>query len=126
MLPPLLADMNIAVPAIEYLRRRGVDVVSAREEGWHTWSDSELMFRASQEQRFVLTQDSDFGRLAIHRGEAYHGILYLRPGGRPPSAVIADLQELLSAEVIWPTQAIVVYQSGRLRVRVPEPQSVNS
>jgi hypothetical protein len=30
----LVPDMNIAVPAIAFLRARGVDMVSAREEAW--------------------------------------------------------------------------------------------
>ena len=33
MLPPLVADMNITTPVIQFLRSQGVDVVSAFEEG---------------------------------------------------------------------------------------------
>jgi hypothetical protein len=33
MLPPLVTDMDIAVPVVHFLRRHGVDVLSAREEG---------------------------------------------------------------------------------------------
>ena len=34
MLPPLVADMDIAAPVVHFLRAQGVDVLSAREEGW--------------------------------------------------------------------------------------------
>ena len=34
MLPPLIADVNIASRVVQFLRSRGVDVVSACEEDW--------------------------------------------------------------------------------------------
>ena len=117
MLPPLVADMNIAVPVIQFLRANGVDVISAREEGWHSLTDSQIMARTHAMNRFVLTHDSDFGTLAIHRGEAVTGIIHLRPGGRPPAEVSTDLQELLDAGVDWTPPLVAVYQSGRLRLR---------
>ena len=67
--------------------------------------------------RFVLTHDSDFGTLAVHRGEAITGIVYLRPGGRPPAEVMADVQALMAAEIDWTPPIIAVYRAGRLRIR---------
>jgi predicted nuclease of predicted toxin-antitoxin system len=68
-------------------------------------------------KRFVLTHDADFGILAMHRGEPLTGIVYLRPGGRPPAQVMADLQALLEAEIDWTPPVIAVYRTGRLRLR---------
>lgn len=34
MLPPLVADVNIASRVVQFLRSQGVDVVSACEEDW--------------------------------------------------------------------------------------------
>jgi predicted nuclease of predicted toxin-antitoxin system len=42
----------------------------------------------------VLTHDRDFGTLAIHAGEPYFGIVYLRPGH-------------ISAEFTWRTIAAI-------------------
>ena len=70
-------------------------------------------------QRFILTHDSDFGMLATHRGEPFTGIIYLRPGHRPPDQVIADLKNLIETEINWTSPVIAVYQSGRLRLRGP-------
>ena len=33
-LPSLIADMDIAVPVIQFLRTQGIEVLSALEEGW--------------------------------------------------------------------------------------------
>jgi hypothetical protein len=59
MLPPLVADMDIAAPVVHFLRAQGVDVLSAREEGWGDLTDSQILARAHAMTRFVLTHDSD-------------------------------------------------------------------
>ncbi|ETX03618.1 hypothetical protein [Candidatus Entotheonella palauensis] len=64
-----------------------------------------------------MTHDSDFGTLAVHRGEPLTGILYLRPGGRPPAEVIIDIEALLDAEIDWTPPVLAVYRVGRLRLR---------
>jgi predicted nuclease of predicted toxin-antitoxin system len=117
MLPPLVADMDIAAPVVHFLRAQGVDVLSAREERWGDLTDSQILARAHAMTRFVLTHDSDFGTLAVHRGEAITGIVYLRPGGRPPAEVMADVQALMAAEIDWTPPVIAVYRAGRLRIR---------
>ena len=117
MLPPLVADMDIAVPVVYFLRRQGVDILSAREEGWGGLTDSQILARAHAMGRFVLTHDADFGTLAVHRGEPLTGIVYLRPGGRPPAQVMADVQALMDAEIDWTPSVIAVYRAGRLRLR---------
>ena len=71
--------------------------MSAREEDWGDLTDSELLVRGHAQSRFVMTHDSDFGTLAVHRGESLTGILYLRPGGWPPAEVIVDIEALLNA-----------------------------
>lgn len=117
MLPPLVADMDIAAPVVPFLRAQGVDVFSAREEGWGDLTDSEILAQAHAMARFVLTHDSDFGTLAVHRGESITGILYLRPGGRPPDEVMVDIQALMDAEIDWTPPVVAVYRAGRLRLR---------
>ena len=117
MLPALVADMDIAVPVIHFLRRLGIDIISCREEGWYNLTDSQILARAYAQGRFVLTHDADFGTLAVFQGEPVTGILYLRPGGRPPDRVISDLRALLKTEIVWTPPVIAVYRSGRLRLR---------
>jgi predicted nuclease of predicted toxin-antitoxin system len=117
MLPPLVADMDISVPVVHFLRSQGVDVISAREEEWGNLTDSEILTRAHAMSRFVLTHDSDFGTLAVHRNESITGIIFLRPGGRPPAEVISDIEALMAAEIDWTPPVLAVYRAGRLRLR---------
>lgn len=74
MLPPLVADINIAVSVIQFLRAQGVDVVAGREEAWYGHEDRDLLREAHSMNRFVLTHDSDFGTLAVHEGQTITGI----------------------------------------------------
>ncbi len=113
MLPPLVADINIAVSVIRFLRAQGVDVVAGREEGWYTYEDRDLLREAHVRNRFVLTHDSDFGTLAVHEGQPITGIIHLRSGNRPSAEVIADLQALLNTEIDWTPPLIVVCESGK-------------
>jgi predicted nuclease of predicted toxin-antitoxin system len=117
MLPPLVADMNIAAPVVQFLRSQEVDVISAFEEGWHLYEDKDILANAHIMNRFVLTHDSDFGTLAVYWKQPITGIIHLRPGGRTPTEVISALQDLLKMQVDWTPPLIAVYQSGRLRIR---------
>ena len=68
-------------------------------------------------RRFVLTHDSDFGTLAIHRNQAITRIIHLRQGERTLTEVIEALPDLLKMQVDWTPPMIAVYQTGRLRIR---------
>ncbi len=120
-LPPLLADVNVAVPVVTFLREQGVDVASLYERGLAHLDDEAILDLGSAERRFVLTHDSDFGKLAIAEGRPIHGVLFLRPGDDPPNVVIAGLGMLLAAEVDWSPPLVAVFGRGRLRVRRPAP-----
>ena len=117
MLPPLVADVNIASQVVQFLRIQGVDVVSACEEGWGSYEDEDILAAAHAMRRFVLTHDSDFGTLVVYQRHPSLGIIHLRPGGRPAAEVIVDLQDLLKMQVDWTPPLVAVYQSGRLRIR---------
>ena len=115
MLPPLVADMNIAVAIIQFLREQGVDVVAGREENWHRYEDRVILRKAHEMNRFVLTHDSDFGELAVSENQPITGIIHLRPGpgNLPIEEVIADLKNLLNTEIDWTPPLIVVCRSGK-------------
>ena len=117
MLPPLVADANIAFSVVKFLRSEGIDVVYTREQGWQHYQDKDILANAHSMNRFVMTHDSDFGQLAIDKNLPITGIILLRPGARPSSEVISDLRELLEMAVDWTPPLIAVYQFGRLRIR---------
>jgi predicted nuclease of predicted toxin-antitoxin system len=76
----LLTDENLDPEVVEYLRHDGFDVLDVREAGLAGNSDVTVLRRATLMHRVVITQDSDFGTLAIASGEPITDIVFLRPG----------------------------------------------
>lgn len=128
VLPPLLVDNCIGRAVVHFLRSKGIDVVSVCEEEWERLKDSEILEKANALGRLILTQDSDFGKLTVHDEKPAHRIIFLRPGSRPSSYVIDDLQNLLDAQIDWSEPLLVIYRAGNCRVRrlVMEPGSALS
>lgn len=81
----LLADENLPWTAIEELRSAGIDVAAISEDARGA-SDLEVLGRAREEQRVLVTLDRDFGEL-IYRDLAPvpPGVLYLRIFSSPES-----------------------------------------
>jgi hypothetical protein len=74
----------------------------------------------------VLTHDSDFGTLAVRRGEPLAGIIYLRPGHRTASFTIDTLRAIqdspLRAEP--PFMAVIERRAMETRVRIRRPLAI--
>jgi hypothetical protein len=60
----LYMDVHVPGPVTGQLRRRGVDVLTAQEDGWDTASDEALLMRAAELGRVIFTQDVLFRVLA--------------------------------------------------------------
>ena len=58
-----LADMNVDVRVVEWLRNRGHDAVHLRDEGLHRLPNGEIFRKAMTEDRTILAFDLDFGEL---------------------------------------------------------------
>lgn len=84
-------------------------------------SDAIVLETARGAGRVVLTQDGDFGALAVHRGDPYVGILYLRPGDLRPETAVDMLAALGRGEFSVEPPFIVVLQrrgdTTRIRIR---------
>ena len=112
----LLLDTCVWGKATEELLRLGHDVIWAG-----TWpedpGDIEILTRAFDERRVLVTLDKDFGELAIFKGQKHAGIIRLvnipaRAQAEYVEYVIATHSEVLSKA------AIVTVDRSRMRVRL--------
>jgi predicted nuclease of predicted toxin-antitoxin system len=62
---PLLVDENIHSEVVAYLKSLGKDVRTVHDEQLVGASDKDVLQRAFEQGRAVLTHDSDFGTLAL-------------------------------------------------------------
>lgn len=78
----LYADVHIPRGIISGLRRLGVDVLTAQEDGAATLSDSELLDRATALGRALFTFDDDLLQEANARqatGVEFAGVIFAHP-----------------------------------------------
>ena len=112
-----LADQDVYALTSRLLRQLGHDVVTAAEIGFSRAADTELLARAGQEQRLLVTRDKDFGGLVFvrHLGK---GVIYLRIA---PSTIQATHEQLkLVLETYSQSElstAFVVVEPGQHRFR---------
>jgi predicted nuclease of predicted toxin-antitoxin system len=72
-----LADVNIEKVLVEYLARTGFDVKWIPDYDCHM-KDEELLQLANDEQRLLITNDTDFGELIFLQRKISSGIILLQ------------------------------------------------
>src|SRR5437588_7431839 len=76
----LYTDVHVPEPVTRGLRQRGIDVLTAHEDGTTRLPDDQLLDRASALGRVLFTEDKDLLREAAsrqRRGEAFGGVIYI-------------------------------------------------
>jgi predicted nuclease of predicted toxin-antitoxin system len=77
----LYMDVHIPAAITEALRQRGVDVLTAQEDGSRRLPDNQLLNRAMVLGRALFTEDDDLLAEAAGRqtrGEPFAGVIYIR------------------------------------------------
>ena len=90
-----LADENVEWPIVLYLRQNKHDVVSVRET-FPGENDDKILEFALKENRILLTNDLDFGRMAIHQKKKTSGILLMRFASESSEEKVSGLEHLLA------------------------------
>lgn len=91
----LYMDHHVQAAVTEGLRRRGIDVAIARDDGYADREDSDLLARATELGRIVFTQDDDF--LVIARqwqiaGKPFAGVVFGHQLDVTIGAAVRDLE----------------------------------
>lgn len=93
-------DHHVRAAVTKGLRKRGVDVLTASEDGRAAISDPELLARALELRRVLFTQDDDFLVLADQwqrEGRVFAGLVYAHQLHATIGQIIADLHLVLEA-----------------------------
>ena len=73
-----LADMGISPATVGWLGSRGHDAVHLHERGWDRLPDSEILEKARDEGRVLLTHHLDFGQLLALSGATSPSVIVFR------------------------------------------------
>jgi hypothetical protein len=92
---PLYIDHNVDRAIVAGLRARGIDVLTAMEDGFDTHDDEAVFERATALGRVAVTNDKDFLAIA-HRwqddGHYFTGLIRARQDRVSLGAVIEDIE----------------------------------
>jgi predicted nuclease of predicted toxin-antitoxin system len=112
-----LADENFPLPSIWRLRAQGYDVASVILDSPGT-SDEQVLERAVNEARCILTFDRDFGRLLfLSKLPAPIGIVYLRFQPANPDEPADLILLLLATEQVSLEGKLTVLDRQNVRQR---------
>jgi predicted nuclease of predicted toxin-antitoxin system len=112
-----LADENFPLPSVRVLRQSGHDVVSISEDSPGA-RDHEVLRRANEENRILLTLDRDFGELIFRHGlPSPLGVVYLRFPRTSPAEPGHRLLEVLSDPALSLERHLTVVQARHVRRR---------
>ncbi len=82
-----LLDMGISPLTGLYLKKLGHDAVHLIDEGLERASDFQIMEKAMNESRIILTHDLDFGRMLAFSGEKLPSVVTFRLTSMRPENV---------------------------------------
>jgi predicted nuclease of predicted toxin-antitoxin system len=113
-----LADMGISPVTVRALRQEGYDAVHLQEEGLERLPDADILEKARQEERIVLTCDLDFAELLAVGTEALPSVIIFRLQNYTPAYVTPKLLEALAGYSRELTSgAILTVEDTRYRLR---------
>jgi predicted nuclease of predicted toxin-antitoxin system len=116
----ILADACIAGSLVQALRAANNDVLYMME-GPPGVDDAEILENAKKDHRLLLTEDHDFGALALRDGRASAGVVLIELHGLSAAARDARVLSVLGAGESLLLGQFTVIEPSRTRSRPLDP-----
>jgi predicted nuclease of predicted toxin-antitoxin system len=110
-----LIDESVGVHIVRYLRSSGHDVVYISEVAAGAL-DEDVLKKAAEETRILITNDKDFGDLVFRSGQPHHGVLLFRLKDESAANQVKVLTSLLEQYSDHIVGQFATVQEHRMRV----------
>ena len=90
------ADENIQESLIKWLKENGFNVSGIRAENLYGLDDEAIIQKAFLEQKIIITQDSDFGKIIFTKNVKFYSVIFLKPGHHHSDFHIPTLKAILN------------------------------
>ena len=91
-----LADMGISPKTVEFLSSLGYEAVHLDAQGLGRMKDPDIIRKAREENRVILTCDLDFGQLMAASGARLPSVIIFRLPNMSPDIVNPRLRQIIS------------------------------
>jgi len=110
-----LADESCDFAVVRALKRAGFDVLCISESTPRA-EDLEVIGIALREERILLTEDKDFGRLVYSHGQETLGVIFLRFPTFARKQISRDVLDLVKLQGERLVGSFITVQPGRIRI----------
>lgn len=119
MLIKLLLDQGLPLSASGLLSKAGIDTIHVAEIGFSTAKDREILARAKEDDRVVVTLDADFHALLALSGANSPSVIRIRIERLKAVAITNLLLSILpKCEEDLAKGAVVTVERHRIRLRL--------
>lgn len=114
-----LVDNALSYVLAKNLKEAGHNAVHVREFNLQSASDEEIFQKAIQEERIIISADTDFGTLLSIKNRSTPSVILFRHNSerRPEKQASLILKNLPSIKESLEKGSIVVFEQERLRIR---------
>lgn len=111
-------DENLPIEIAKLLIERGHDAKTVNEQQLKGTNDSVLINLCKQENRALVTLDTDFSNISEYPPIEYAGIMVLRLGSQVKQHVINVFQQIITTIEIEPLkQHLWIVEDNAIRIR---------